>query len=113
MHISEELQNGIKLMMCIQDLDTPAFELKAYIDELAVKAAIWKYVVTPVGLGQEAKLIVDPFNSLTVELYDAGSVLIDILHIHGTPDLPATAEVIVAFLKNPKVFDRYKNAHRS
>jgi hypothetical protein len=113
MHISEELKNGIKLMLNLQELDSPAFELKAYIEELPYPALKWVYVITPVGLPQMAKLIIDPFDSLTVELYSETIIMTDRLTVHDNADLHKTAEMIVSYLKNPSAFDRFKNADRA
>lgn len=113
MHISDELRNGIKLMLNFEDLDSPEFELKAYIHNEKVPQSEWMYVITPVGLPQMAKLVIDPFSSLTVELYNEKEVMSDRLTIHDGVDLMDTAKLIVDYLKNPTAFDRYKNADRS
>lgn len=113
MHISDELRNGIKLMLNFEDLDSPEFELKAYIHNENVPQSEWMYVITPVGLPQMAKLVIDPFSSLTVELYNEKEVMSDRLTIHDGVDLMDTAKLIVDYLKNPTAFDRYKNADRS
>lgn len=113
MHIADELKNGIKLMLCIQDLDTPAFELKAYIHNDNVPQSEWVYVVTPVGQPQLAKMIIDPNNGLTVELYNESSIMTDRLTVHGKANLHNTAEIIVEYLKKPSVFDRYRHADRT
>lgn len=113
MHISDELKNGIKLMLTIQELDSPEFELKAYIHNDTVPQSEWVYVVTPVGMPQFAKMIIDPWNSLTVELHNEREIMCDRLTVHDGTDLVDTAKIIVEYLKNPSVFDRYKNADRS
>lgn len=113
MHIAEELANGIKLMQCIQDLDNKNFELKAFIEEPRFQGLLWIYVVTPVGLPQQAKLIIAPGEGLSVELHNEEGKVTDKLTLHDPVDHWKTAELIVGYLKSPSIFDRYKNADRS
>lgn len=113
MHIDEELNNGIKLMQCIHDLDNKNFELKAFIEELRFPGLVWVYVVTPVGLPQQAKMIIAPGEGLTVELHNKDGKVTDKLTLHDPVDHWKTAELIIGYLKSPSTFDRYKNADRT